>query len=160
MTCSKKLYPFKTGPRPRHGGERENMVNAAPIGSRRHHTGSEQSLDLRRKKKPIALPRPKQRRNAEAVAAEMELMFRLIPQRDRKLSAQFFPHLLAMVLKQMRNDLGIAVRNQAVATPAQFDSSLDVIEKLAVEHNRDGAVFIADRLLAISQTDNAQPPRG
>jgi hypothetical protein len=42
----------------------------------------------------------------------------------------------------------------------EFFASLDVIEELAVEDDEKAAVFVCHRLLAISQSDNAQPARG
>ena len=33
-----KLNPFKTGPRPRHRGEGEDVIESLAIGSRRHHS--------------------------------------------------------------------------------------------------------------------------
>src|SRR4051794_22314845 len=59
----------------------------------------------------------------------------------------------------MRNDLGIAVGNEAMSPRAQLVPALDVIKQLAVENNSDVAIFVKDRLLAIGQTDNAQPAR-
>src|SRR3954447_19983232 len=59
----------------------------------------------------------------------------------------------------MRNDLGIAVCNESMSASPQFIPALDVIKQLAVENNSDVAIFVKDRLLAIGQTDNAQPAR-
>jgi hypothetical protein len=41
----------------------------------------------------------------------------------------------------------------------QFISSLDIIKKLAVKNHDDISVFVKNWLLAIGQTDNAQPAR-
>src|SRR3954471_21291747 len=60
----------------------------------------------------------------------------------------------------MRNDLGIAVCNESMSARPQFIPALDVIKQLAVKDYRDVAIFVKDRLLAIGQTDNAQPARG
>src|SRR6266403_2930347 len=58
----------------------------------------------------------------------------------------------------MGDDLGVAVRDELVSARPQLLSSLDVIKQFAVENYGDAAVFVEDRLLPISQSDNAQPP--
>src|SRR5215471_3310889 len=59
----------------------------------------------------------------------------------------------------MRYDFGIAMRYKAVPTRFQFRTFLRVVEELAIEHCRHAPVFISDRLLAIGQADNTEPPR-
>ena len=65
-----------------------------------------------------------------------------------------------MIFPQMGNDFGVAVRDEAMAFRGQFLAPLDVIEQLAVEDHEEAAVFVCHRLLAIGQSDNAQPARG
>ena len=65
-----------------------------------------------------------------------------------------------MIFPEMRNDLGVAVSNEAMAFRCEFFASLDVIEQLAVEDHEEAAVFICHRLLAIGQSDNTQSTRG
>src|SRR4051812_28952953 len=59
----------------------------------------------------------------------------------------------------MRDDLRIAVGDESMSARPELVSALDVIEKLTVEHYRDAAVLIEDRLLAVGQPDNTQSPR-
>jgi hypothetical protein len=58
----------------------------------------------------------------------------------------------------MGDDLGVAVCDELVSARPELLSSLDVIKQFAVENYGDAAVFVEDRLLPISQSDNAQPP--
>src|SRR5882762_5048699 len=58
----------------------------------------------------------------------------------------------------MGDDLGVAVCDELVSARLELLSSLDVIKQFAVENYGDAAVFVEDRLLPISQSDNAQPP--
>src|SRR4051794_38708737 len=59
----------------------------------------------------------------------------------------------------MRDDLRIAVRNEPMPACPQFIPTLDVIKKLAVKDDDDVTILVVDRLLAVCQTDNAQPAR-
>jgi hypothetical protein len=47
-----------------------------------------------------------------------------------------------------------------MALRCEFFAPLDIIEELAVEDHEEAAIFVCHRLLTISQSDNAQAPRG
>ena len=64
-----------------------------------------------------------------------------------------------MLFPKMRNDLRVAVRDQAMPARFQLRALLEIIEQLAVEDHEDAPVLIGDRLLAIRQADDAQPAR-
>ena len=117
-------------------------------------------FNFRGEEQPVALPAPKQWRNPKPIASEMQLPSLHIPQRNRKLSAELLPRAFAMIFPEMRNDLGVAVSDEAMAFRCEFFAPLDVIEQLAVEDHEEAAVFVCHRLLAISQSDNAQAARG
>ncbi len=136
------------------------MIEPFAVGSRRDHPRGKQAFDFRREKQPIALPAPKQWRNPKSIASEVQLPSLHIPQRNRKLSAELRPHTFIVVFPKMRNDLGVAVCDKAMASRCEFCASLDVVEQLAVEDHENAAVFVCHRLLAIRQSDNAQTARG
>ncbi len=159
MTRRQELHAFEAGDRSGQCGERKDLIDAAQIGPGRHHARGEQRLDFRCEEKAVALPRPVERRDAEAVAPELELALALVPKRDRKLPAEPLPHLHRMLLPHVRNDLGVAMGDQPMAAARQLGAPFEVIEKLAIEHDRDAPVFVGHGLLAIRQADDAQPPR-
>ena len=101
------------------------------------------------------MPGPKKRRDAKPIAPELKLAFSFIPQSDGELASQLVPHPLAIIFPKMRDDLGIAVGDEAVPALLQFLPALNVIEQLAIKNDRNTAVFVSDRLLAVSQADNA-----
>src|SRR5262249_50211792 len=70
MTGRQQLDAGKTRDRTRLGEEREKVVDTAQVRPRLDQAESEQRLDLRGEQQPIALPRPEQRTDAEAIAAE------------------------------------------------------------------------------------------
>ncbi len=136
------------------------MIKSLAVGTCRDHPGGEESLDFGSKEQPVALPAPIQGRDPKAIASEVQLAFLRIPQRDRELSAQMLPSRFAVIFPEMRNDFRVAVRDEAMAFRREFFASLDVIEQLAVEDHEEIALFVRHRLLAIGQSDNAQPARG
>ncbi len=131
----------------------------AQIGLRRHHSRGEQALDLRGKEQPVALPRPVERRDAEAVAPEHELPPPFIPQRDRKLSAQPLEHPLLMLLPQVRDDLRVAMRVRAM--PAAVSSArLSTWSKSSPLNTTDTLRSSFDiGCWPSARPDDAQPPR-
>ena len=65
-----------------------------------------------------------------------------------------------MVFPQVRDQLGVAVRAEAVAAAFQAGRVFGVVEQLAVEDDGDGAVLVGDRLPAVGQADDAEPAGG
>jgi hypothetical protein len=105
------------------------------------------------------LPRPVQRRDAESIPSKRELVTMHVIQRHRELTAHALKHSLMTFLPQMRNDLRVAVRVQMMPASDEFRPLLGKIKELAVEDREGTLILIAHRLLAIRQTDDAQPPR-
>src|SRR5262245_8394733 len=60
----------------------------------------------------------------------------------------------------MRNQLGIAMSDEAMAAGFQGMAQLGVIEKLAVVNDSNATVFVEDGLPAIRQADDAEPAGG
>src|SRR4030095_7680773 len=78
---------------------------------------------------------------------------------DGKLSAQSFEHPLPALLPEMRNVLGIAVRDEAMPARFQVGSLFDIIKQLTVKDDKGAPVLIGHRLLPIRETDDAKPAR-
>ena len=100
-----------------------------------------------------------ERADAETVAGQQQPLAARIPQRDRELAAQARERRLGVLLIEVRNDLGIAVRAEGVPTGLEGRPLFRVVEQFAVVDDTDAAVFVMDRLLTISQADDAQAPR-
>ena len=73
MPGRQELHSFETGSRPRHRGKGEDMIE--PRGSGRGGTIPEASRPLisEAKEQPVALSAPEKRRDAEAIAAQMQV---------------------------------------------------------------------------------------
>ncbi len=156
MARAQKLHALKTGHRPGHAGEGEDLVDAAEIGLCLDHAGGEEALDLRREEEPIALTGPVKRGDAEAVASEGQLVAFHIVEGDRELAAEALEHRLMTLLPEVGNDLRVAVGDEVMSPPCQFRAPFDVIKQLSVEDHKNTAVFIGDRLLAVGETDDAE----
>src|SRR6202040_137512 len=151
---------LKTRHRSRHGGERENVVNAAQVGFGRHHSRGQQALDFGCEQEPVPLSRPVKRTDAEAVATKSQLMPTHVPQGHGELAAQALEQAFVILFPHVWNDFRVAMRDEAMSSRYKLRMLFWVIEQLAVEDHKDAPVFIGDRLLAIRQADNAKPPGG
>src|SRR5215213_9653420 len=73
MSGREKLDTFETGPRAGHCRKCEDVIDALPVRPRRNHSGGQQPFDFGCKKEPVSLAAPKQRRDSEPIATELEL---------------------------------------------------------------------------------------
>ena len=64
-----------------------------------------------------------------------------------------------MLFPQVRDDLGVAVRDEAVSARFELRAPFDVVEQLAVEDDEDAPVLVGHWLLAVREADDAQPSR-
>ena len=163
MSGQQGLDSLKTGGRSGQCKKGEHLVDAADIGPDFDKTGRQQALDLRSEQEPLAgrttLPGPVERADAEAVACQNELPAVLIPQGQGKLAPQMLEHARAVILPEVGNHLGVAVGPEVMAPALQLGTQLRIIEQLAVVDHGHAVIFIADRLPAVGQSDNAEPPR-
>jgi hypothetical protein len=69
-------------------------------------------------------------------------------------------HLHVMLFPEVRHQLGVAVRGEAM--PASFERAprFRIIEQLAVEDDDDGAVLVGDGLVAVGEADDAETTVG
>ncbi len=160
MTGKHGLHALERRAPARHREEREEMIEPARIGLRRHAARSQQRLHLGAEVEPVALPRPVQRTNAHAIAREKDGALREVDQRDGELPFELGEHALAVLLVEMHDELGVGVGAKDVTLGLQRGLALGIVEQLAVVDDGDGAVLVEDRLPAIAQADDAQPSRG
>ena len=106
------------------------------------------------------------RTNADAISGEHRDTMRKINQRERELTFEIGEQLLAMFLIEVNDQLGVGLGAEDMPFGFELRAPLGKIEELAVADDRDAAVLVENRLLAVVDADDAQPamrefdPRG
>src|SRR5262249_39212266 len=139
-----ELDVLEAGDGPGQREEAEQVVDAAQVGPGRHQPGGEQAAYLGREEQPIGLARPVQRADAGAIGPQEQLLSAAVPQGDGELAAQVLEDGLAVLLVEVRNDLGVAVGAEDVAAGLQGGALLGVVEEFAVEDDDDVAGLVGD----------------
>lgn len=83
-------------------------------------------------------------------------MARDIVQGHGELAAHSLEHAFVAFLPEVRDDLGVAVGVQNMASRNELGALLGEIEELAIEDGVGALVFIAHGLLTIGEADNAE----
>ena len=97
-----------------------------------------------------------QRTDADAIPREQYNPLGEIEQHEGKLTLEMGEQILAVLLVEMHNQLAVATAAKNVSARLKLSLALRVIEQLAVADHNDGVVFVEDRLLAVTQSDNAE----
>ena len=159
----KGLDSGKASDRPRQRKECKELVDAARIGPHVDQSGGKEGLDFGSEQQPFAvmraLARPVERADAEAVARQVQPLAALIIKGNGKLAVKLEEGCFLVILPKVRNDLRIAMGREAMSPALELGALLDIIEQLAIVNHVDAAVFVADRLPAVGQADDAQPAR-
>ena len=98
-----------------------------------------------------------QRTDADAVAREEHDPLGDVEQHEGELTLEMREQILAVLLVEMHDQLAVAAAAEDVAARLKLGLALRVVEELAVADHGDGAVFVEDRLLAVTQADDAEP---
>ena len=157
--------PLKAGGRAGHGKEVEDLIDAAQVGPRRDPAAWRAMAlisEANSSHSPPSgrVPGPVKRADAEAIAGQHHLAAAAVPQGQGELAVQMFEHAFLMIFPEMRNQLGVAVGGEAMAPAFEHLLGFGIIEELAVEDDGDGAILVADRLLAVGEADDAEPAIG
>ncbi len=155
-----RLHAFKHRAPRAHGEEGEDVVEPARVARGRDAARGQQRLDLGTEVDPVALLRPVQRANADAVAGEEDRALREVDQRQRELAFELREHAFAVLLVEVHDQLGVGVGAEDVALRLQLGLALGVVEQLAVEDDRDRAILVEDRLAAVAEADDGQAAIG
>src|SRR6185436_1924721 len=101
--------------------------------------------------------RIEQRLLAETIARQHQLLAPVVPQRDREHAVELARKLITHLLVEVNDDLGVALRREAV--PLLFEALAQLLEvvDLAVLDGPDRSVLVAHRLMATGDVDDAQP---
>ena len=126
----------------------------------RHLGLAQQRLQLGGERQHPVLDPVVERLDPEAVAREHQPLLELVPQRDREHPAQVLDEGGPALLVEMHEHLGVAVRPELVAGVLQPLAQVAVVVDLAVLHDLDAAVLVADRLVRALEVDDRQAPRG
>ncbi len=117
----------------------------------------EQGLDLGREGEGSIRQRDvMERLFAHAVAREEQRLLLVIPKREGELSAKPFDDRRTPGAPAFDDGLGVGGRAEAVAFLAEFGAKFLVVEDLAVERDRDVAVFGVHRLIAGGEVDDCE----
>ena len=74
-----------------------------------------------------------------------------VEQHEGELTLEMREQILAVLLVEMHDQLAVAAAAEDVAARLKLGLALGVIEQLAIADHGDGAVFVEDRLLAVTQ---------
>src|SRR5256885_3114393 len=116
---------------------------------------TEDGLQLRCKYQERAIRVVVQRLLTHSIPSYYERISLPIPDCKSKHPAQILDTILAILLIQMNEDFGIGGGIECVAFGEQILSDLLIIIDLTVQYDPDGLVFIVDRLVTITQIDDA-----
>ena len=148
--------------RPRAGDEaqRQVLVERLEVGLRRLGERGQDRLDLRGEEEAAAVGAEEERLLAEAVAGEEEPAPAAVPDGEGEHAAQLVDDVLAALLVEVEDDLGVARRLEAVAAPLEVAAQLAMVVDLAVENDPRRAVLVPHRLVAAREIDDRQAPHG
>ena len=107
----------------------------------------QERLDLRTEHQLAIHRRVEQGPDAHPVAGQEELRSLRVPDGNGELAIQMVQAAGAMLLVQVQDDFGVGIGREAVAAASSSAAQLHVVVDLAVEHDPQRSVLVADRLL-------------
>src|SRR6185436_2054134 len=107
-----------------------------------------EGLDLRREPDATLRCTIEHRPDSDSIACQDETSRSRVPERDGELAVQSADEVEPVLLIEMDDHLGVRPRRKPVTRFFQLAPQLDEVEDLAVQHDVDGSVFVADRLVA------------
>ena len=150
------LNAFERGAAPAERRKSEKVVEPVPVSHRPHRARGDERLDLGSEIDDVALTRPKQRTDADAISRQYRDAAREIHQHEGELTFEMGKQILAVFLIEMNDQLGVAVSAEHMPLGLELRPPLGEIEELSVADDRDGAVLIENRLAAVVHAHDAQ----
>ena len=144
------------GARRSGGPEREHLVEPHGVGRRLDLAAREQGLRFRGKHQVPAHDAVEERAHPEPVPGEQHGLMATVVNRERELPVQATQHPGAPLLVRVHQHLGIAARAKAMPGPYQLRAQLQVVIDLAVVHDEHSSIFVAQRLGAAGDVDDAE----
>src|SRR5579862_986501 len=134
----------------------EKLGQAGPVELGTIAGKSQHNLDFGAEHQIVGRQAVVKRLDSEPVASDEKSFALRVPDSKGKHSAQVLHTILAVLLVKMNDGLCIALRTVTVAASDQLLPQSAVVVDFAVEDDHDGAVFVADRLMAGGEVDDAQ----
>ena len=119
-------------------------------------TADQQGLDFGAERKRTVVLGVVERLDADAVSGEEQRPAASIPQGDAEHPAEVRERVLAPLLISVHDRLGIGIGVELVPVRGELRAQLAVVVNLPVEDHPDGSVFVANRLVAAGEVDDAQ----
>jgi hypothetical protein len=123
------------------------------------HPARQQALELGSEHEPVAATGVVERLDPHPVASEHGAPAFGVDHRDRELASQVLGERVAVLLVEVREDLGVAAAVEPMPSQLELRTDLVVVVELAVLRSPDGLVLIGERLVAARQVDDAQSTR-
>src|SRR5262245_11614121 len=155
MTRRDRLNASECGSATGEREEGEQVVEPMRVGDRLHRSGRDERLDLGAEIDGVALTRPEQRTDADAISRQNRDAARKIDQRKGELTFEMRKQLLAMFLIEVNQQLGIGVSAENMYLGFELRPPLGEIEEFPVADDGDAAVFVENRLSAVFDADDA-----
>ena len=146
------------GPRRGDVPELQVHVQRLPVQDPLGWQGLVEGLQLGRKRDAPGPFRDVERLDAKPVAREEQRLGRRVPDGEREHAAEQLDTARTVLLIEVQNRLGIALRRECVSAPQQLAPQVAVIVDLAVEDDDLGPIFVENRLAPAGQVDDAEPP--
>jgi hypothetical protein len=136
--------------------ECKEVIESPWIGLWPDGAGVDEGLNLRSEEDEVALARPKQGADANAIPREDDFATREVNQRKGKLTFEIGKQVLTVLLIEMDNDFAVTMRAKHMPLGLEVRPALGKVEQLSVADNRDTAIFVQDRLLTVLKAHDAQ----
>ena len=134
--------------RRRHIQHGEVILQRGEIQLARHGRILQQRFDFGRKQNAVAPKIIKKRLHADAVAAKQQRPALAIPQREREHAVQARHKLLAHFFVEMDEHLRVGLRFEFMPFGFQFAAQFFEIVNFSIIDDRNGVIFIGNRLMA------------
>jgi len=138
------------GARRRHVLKRQVVEDRALVHVARNGGVEQQRLELARECHALPVVVIVERLDPDAIADEEQAAAVAVEQRERELAAQLVDEIVAVVLVQMEQQLGVPGAAQPVAAGHEGAAHVAPAVQLAVEHGPAGSVLVADGLMSRS----------
>src|SRR5687767_4583607 len=159
MTRRQLVYAAKDRQRIGNVAEREIRVDRFQADLGLHVRMFEQRLDLRAEnERPAGRDGVVERFFPDAIARYVNFAPLVVPDRERKHSAQVVRASWSILLVSMNDRFRVGIGFESVTAFFEFGSEFLKVVDLAVENDRYRTIFAGDRLGAAGQIDDGKPP--
>ena len=160
VACREFAHILEDGHRRRDRVERQKALDGIEVDSPLEARLPEERLQLRPERELVVGQAVVQRLDPEAVASENQAVTARVPDRDREHAAQRMHKIEAPLLVQVYENFGVAVGREPVPCLLEFPTESPVVVDLPVLHHAVPPIFVRDRLVAVFEVDDREPPHG